>query len=62
MTTPGSKRPYDDDGALWVHGLPARSYEQVADYLNGDAHDRSKVQVMVGGVLRDVFVAEKGSL
>ena len=38
MTTPGSKRPYDDDGALWVHGLPARSYEQVADYLNGDAH------------------------
>jgi len=39
----------DDNPTLWVHGLPARSLEQVASYLTGDSHDQSKVQVLVGG-------------
>lgn len=33
--------------ALFVHGSAARSWAQVASYLLGDAHDRSKVQVFV---------------
>lgn len=33
---------------FWVHGIPARSLEQVAQYLSGDDHDKSKVQVFDG--------------
>ncbi|MGZ4745702.1 MAG: hypothetical protein ACXVYY_01330 [Oryzihumus sp.] len=46
----------EKDGTLWVHGLPARSYEQVAAYLTGNAHDQSKVQVYVGGQFYDVVI------
>lgn len=35
--------------AVFVHGSAARSWAQVASYLLGDAHDRSKVQVLVNG-------------
>lgn len=34
---------YGDPG-FWVHGSPAYSLDQVLDFLNGDAHDVSKVQ------------------
>ena len=47
------------DGTFWVHGAPARSFEQVASYLTGDAHDRSKVQVVVNGEFHDVKVPER---
>jgi hypothetical protein len=39
----------DSRPTLWVHGTRARDLEQVAAYLNGDAHDQSKVQVLVSG-------------
>lgn len=39
----------DPNPTLWVHGTPARDLEQVAGYLGGDAHDQSKVQVLIGG-------------
>lgn len=42
---------------FWVHGMQARSFEQVAGYLTGDAHDQSKVQVYVDGEFYDVVVA-----
>lgn len=32
---------------FWIHGLRAKSIQQVKDYLDGDAHDRSKLQVFV---------------
>jgi hypothetical protein len=41
---------------FWVHGSPARSFEQVAEYLTGDAHDRSKVQVYDGKHFHSVIV------
>lgn len=31
---------------IYLHGTPARSWKQVAAYADGDAHDRSKIQVM----------------
>lgn len=37
------KNRYGDAG-FWVHGTPARSLDQVLDFLDGDAHDVSKVQ------------------
>ena len=39
----------DPNPTIWIHGQPARDLDQVASYLNGDAHDQSKVQVLVGG-------------
>lgn len=38
-----------EQAEIWVHGAPARSWEQVAEYVNGDAHARSKLQILVGG-------------
>ncbi len=38
----------DVQAEFWVHGTPATSFSQVADYLESDAHDRSKVQVRIG--------------
>lgn len=47
------------DAIFYVHGLPARSFECVASYLTGDAHDRSKVQVYLpdSGEFLDVALA-----
>lgn len=37
-----------------VHGSLARDPDQVRDYMHGDAHDRSKVQVLFEGKFHDV--------
>jgi hypothetical protein len=47
MTTTDPQR--DPNPTIWLHGLPARDLDQVRAYLNGDAHDQSKVQVLVNG-------------
>ena len=41
---------------IWVHGFPARDWEQVVQYINGDAHDRSKLQVLVDGKFYPLIV------
>lgn len=56
MTAESGRSP-SPDAVLWVHGMQARSFEQVAGYLTGDAHDQSKVQVYVGGQFYDVVIA-----
>jgi hypothetical protein len=35
--------------AFWVHGAPARDFDQVLEYLKGDVHDQSKVQIVIDG-------------
>lgn len=41
--------------AVHVQGIPARSIDMVLDYLNGDAHDRSKVQFYTGEKFKNWF-------
>ena len=43
-------------GSLWVHGMPARDLAQVEDFLNGDAHDQSKVQWFDGNRFHDIHI------
>lgn len=45
-----------DKAVLIVHGSVASSWKQVAGFLTGDAHDRSKVQVLVDGKFYDVSI------
>lgn len=45
---------------VWIHGARARSWDQVIEYLSGDAHDRSKVQIYVNG--RFFSITEPSSL
>jgi len=47
-----------EKAVFWIHGFPARDMEQVAEYLSGDAHDQSKVQVLVDGKFYDVVTEE----
>jgi hypothetical protein len=35
------------DVEIWVHGGKARDLQQVIGFLSGDAHDRSKVRILV---------------
>lgn len=44
----------DNIAIVYVHGYPARDWEQVVEHLNGDAHAQSKVQVMVDGKFFDL--------
>lgn len=45
----------EDYGAeWWVHGFPAHDLDQVRDYLKGDAHDQSKVQLRIDGKFRGI--------
>lgn len=41
---------------VWVHGVPAHSWDQVISYLKGDTHAQSKVQVFVDGKFHDVVL------
>lgn len=41
---------------IWIHGFPAKSWEQVVEYATGDAHDRSKLQVLVDGKFKDLVL------
>jgi predicted ATPase with chaperone activity len=34
---------------VYVHGARASNLKQVIDFLSGDAHDRSKVQIYANG-------------
>lgn len=43
---------------IWVHGAPARDLEQVASYLSGDSHARSKVQWFDGKHFYDLLVED----
>jgi hypothetical protein len=47
--------------AIWIHGFPAKSWNQVVQYLDGDAHDQSKVQVLVGGKFYSLVLGEDAS-
>lgn len=38
-----------------VHGLFPRNLEQLADYVDGDTHDQSKVQWFTGSVFVDLL-------
>lgn len=42
------------DAGFWVHGSPARSLDEVLEFLNGDAHDVSKVQWFNGNRFFDL--------
>lgn len=42
------------DAIVYVHGVPAKSWEQISSYANGDAHAQSKIQVFVNGRFYDV--------
>lgn len=46
--------------AIWIHGYPAKSWEQVVKYLDGDPHERSKVAVLVDGRFYDLILGEDG--
>jgi hypothetical protein len=39
---------------VFVHGVPPRDIANVLDYIEGDAHDRSKVQ-WINGKFNDFF-------
>lgn len=49
----------EPDGTVFIHGSLARDWAQVAEYLSGDAHDRSKVQVLVNGRFYPVVIRER---
>lgn len=40
---------------IHIHDTPARSMKQLIEYLNGDAHDRSKIQFSTGSNIKQVF-------
>lgn len=40
---------------IFVHGTPASSFRQVASFIDGDAHDRSKVQFYTGKNMKSLF-------
>lgn len=42
------------EAGFWLHGTPARSLDEVLDYLDGDAHDVSKVQWFNGSEFFDL--------
>jgi hypothetical protein len=48
-----------EGAVVFLHGAQARSWEQVITYLRGDAHDRSKVQVLVNGGFHSLVLAEE---